>query len=186
MEVYHEVRLHGHRLHYKSKNIWTHSFWILRCSVRKNKHQTQCRRCELTCAFTQSCFEALQETVEEQFSSGQRGCGSRWTVTLAASNRICWITAAQQKTRWTDVRLQVLNICMELINKGHQSDSRAGSNFFQICIDTSCFTFLSVWMWTSFHPAEFAVCCCTAAAPDTSSHQVPPAGRREFTSTVSN
>lgn len=62
----------------------------------------------LTCAFTQSCFEALQETVEEQFSSGQTGWGSRWTVTLPPfTGRFCWITAAQQ---WTDGKIVSLQV----------------------------------------------------------------------------
>lgn len=54
----------------------------------------------LTCAFTQSCFEALQEAVEQQFSSGQAGWRSRRAVTLTLlAGRLCWVAPAQQ---WTD------------------------------------------------------------------------------------
>lgn len=52
------------------------------------------RRCSLTCAFIQSCLEALQETVEEQFPSGQTGGRSRRTLALSPlTGRVRWITA---------------------------------------------------------------------------------------------
>lgn len=65
----------------------------------------------LTCAFTQSCFEALQETVEEQFSSGQTGCWSRRTVTQSAlAGRLSWAAAAQQ---WTDGKMSFDRLYMQ-------------------------------------------------------------------------
>lgn len=58
----------------------------------------------LTCAFTQSCFESLQETVQQQFPSGHTGRSSGRTLTLTPPTcRLGRIAAAQQ---WTHVCLE--------------------------------------------------------------------------------
>lgn len=75
-------------------------WWI--CKIRRRRKYSASIQvtCELTCAFTETSFEALQETVKKQFSSGQTGRWSRWTITLTLYTlRLSWIAAAQQ---WTN------------------------------------------------------------------------------------
>lgn len=57
---------------------------------------------ELTRAFAETGFEALQETVKEQFAPGQTGGRSRRTITLMPRTlRLSWIAAVQQMATFT-------------------------------------------------------------------------------------